>query len=150
MLEDTLAQYIGIPTTSVSRIIKMQQTKIYEDKDYKEWINKLDSTSLHNTLPHARSAYDKHLPDFVQILQTRYGMKDTPMSAYTLGNWLVGFLQYPSALANLAEMHNRIPQRAFREMLPQLISMLDEMPAGRADWQRALSLLALPLLAPRD
>jgi hypothetical protein len=35
-------------------------------------------------------------------------------------------------------------------MLPEMIAMLDEMPEGRAEWQRALALMALPLAAERD
>lgn len=148
MIEDTLAQYTGIPKASISRIIKMPQATVYDDQEYQGWIRALDSNRLHTTLPLARSAYDRHLPEFVEGLHARYSMKDTPMSSYTLGNWLVGFLQYPSTLANLSEIHNRIPQHAFRELLPLLLNMLDDMPAGREDWQRALALMALPLLAP--
>jgi methionyl-tRNA formyltransferase len=150
MIEETLSKYIGISPVKISRLLKMKQAKIYEDGEYQTWISQIDTDLLYNTLPHARQAYEKHLPYFAQILQDRYGMVNTSMSAFTLGNWLVAFLKYPVAISELSKKHARIPQQAFLDMLPEMIQMLQEIPAGRAEWQRALALMALPLCAPRD
>jgi hypothetical protein len=149
MIETTLSNYIGVPSDKIARLLKMKQQAVYADPEYQAWINRLDANRLHQTLPHARAAYEKHLPHFIEILHTRFGMSNTPMSAFTLGNWLVGFLQHPEAIGDLSRMHSRIPSEAFRQMLPDMIEMLNDMPQGRAEWQNALALMALPLVAPR-
>ncbi|MCU0463768.1 MAG: hypothetical protein MUF38_04280 [Anaerolineae bacterium] len=150
MLEDTLAHYIGANKDQINRLTRMKQSQVYSDPTYQAWVQQMDAGALHETLAHARAAYEEHLPQFAAILSTRYGMSNTPMSSFTLGNWLVGFLQYPDSISNLSKMHQRIPQEAFREMLPEMIQMLDDLPTGREGWQRALALMALPLVAVRD
>lgn len=102
---------------------------------------------LHDSLPHARNAYERSLPRFTQILKEKYGLSNTPMSAFTLGNWLVGFLRYPESIADMPKLHQRVPA-AFREMLPEMLKMLDNVPHG-AQWQKALALMALPMMAVR-
>jgi hypothetical protein len=69
------------------------------------------------------------------------------MSAFTLGNWLVGFLQFPAALEGLSKFHKRLPQDAMAELLPHMLSVLEDMPHGSADWQKALALLSMPMLS---
>jgi len=150
MIENTLSRYTGVVPAKISRLLRLTQSRIYEDKEYRSWIEALDTDVLGETLPHARVAYERHLPEFTEHLKEKYGMVNTPMSAYTLGNWLVGFLRYPDTIINLSKMHDRIPAEAFSDMLPEIITMLDEMPQGRAEWQRALALMALPLVASRN
>ncbi|MBC8099612.1 MAG: hypothetical protein H7Y11_09220, partial [Armatimonadetes bacterium] len=40
-----------------------------------------------------------------------------------------------------------LPREALMALLPDNLAILDDMPVGRADWQRALALMALPLVA---
>jgi hypothetical protein len=149
MLDKTLAHYIGVPPAKIARLLALTQQQIYSDAEYKSWLEQLDSAALYATLPHARQAYETHLPHFAQILEEKYHLSRTPMSAFTLGNWLVGFLEYHDKLIDLSKMHGRLPRQAVIEMLPDMIGMLDDMPQGRADWQKALALMALPLAAVR-
>lgn len=150
MLEATLADYIGVETRDVQRLLRMKQSRIYDDPTYQAWIAKLDANQLHQSLNEARAAYEKMLPQFSQQLSERYNMNNTPMSPFTLGNWLVGFLQYPDAIRELSQKHNRLPREAVIDMLPEMLSMMNGMKQGRADWQKALALMALPLAAERD
>lgn len=150
MLEQTLATHIGVSQAEVSRLLKMKQSQIYTDPNYQRWLHSLDAARLNDTLQLARAAYEKKLPYFTNLLKTDYGLADTPMSAFTLGNWVVGFLQYPEQISDLARMHNKLPREAVVRMLPEMIGMLDDLPQARAEWQRALALMALPLAAVRD
>lgn len=149
-LSQILAHYTGMPSSEVVRLLGMSQRDIYEDSAYKRMVEQLPSTILYETLPQARAAYERYLPQFAEILAMRYGMKNTPMSAFTLGNWLVGFVEQPTAIINLSKIHSRLPQQAVIEMLPEMIGMLDGMSEGRENWQRALALMALPLAARRE
>jgi hypothetical protein len=150
MVAEALAHYIGVPQGKIERLLALTQEQIYQDAEYQAWIGTLDIELLNKCLPLARAAYEKHLATFTEHLRTQYNMVNTPMSAFTLGNWLVGFLQYPSQISDLSRIHRRLPRQAVQEMLPEMIAMLDEMPEGRAEWQRALALMALPLAAERD
>lgn len=146
-MDKALAQYINVPTANVARLLNMKQSEIYEDDEYQSWISSLDADLLYNTLANAREAYSKNIEQFNDVLKSKYKLKNTPMSEFTLGNWLIGFLQYPANLASLTEMHNRLPRQAVIEMLPSIIKILDEVKEGRTEWQKALSLIALPLAA---
>lgn len=150
MIEQILSQYTGISANQIARILSLKQAQVYEDPDYQAWISQLDPTALYETLPLARAAYEQGMPQFAEHLRDNYGLDNTKMSPFTLGNWLVGFLQYPNTITNLAKLHHRIPPQAFREMLPMMLTMLDTMPDGGAQWQRALALMALPLLVRRN
>lgn len=150
MVASVLAGYIGVAQSKIERLLGLTQEQIYQDAEYNAWINTLDVEQLNSYLPLARAAYEKHLATFTEHLRTRYNMANTPMSAFTLGNWLVGFLQYPSQISDLSRIHQRLPRQAVLEMLPEMIAMLDDMPEGREAWQRALALMALPLAAARN
>jgi acyl carrier protein phosphodiesterase len=69
------------------------------------------------------------------------------MSPFTLGNWVVGILEYPEEAKKLIEMHRRVPHQALVDNLPGILEILNEMPRGRAEWQKALCLLAFPLMS---
>lgn len=150
MIADTLAKYINVPADAIQRLLSMSTSQIYQDAEYQTWIEKIDTRQLDNTLKQAREAYDKDLPRFNERLAQEYGVKAKPMSSYTLGNWVIGYLYYPEMAKNLPQVHNRLPQHVVTEMLPDLITALDEMPDASEEWQRALAVLALPLLASRD
>lgn len=145
-----LAHHIGVEQRKVERLLALTQEQVYQDAEYRAWIESLEVERLNQLLPLARAAYEKHLATFTERLSERYNMPNTPMSAFTLGNWLVGFLQYPSQIADLARIHQRLPRQAVLEMLPEMIAMLDEMPEGRAEWQRAFAVMTLPLAAKRN
>jgi hypothetical protein len=150
MIVETLAHYIGVKPAQIQRLLSLAQSQVYADDEYRTWLGTLDAALLYETLTDARAAYESQLDVFSSLLRDRYGMGETRMSSFTLGNWLIGFLQYPDTIARLSQMHSRIPQQAFLDMLPDMIKMLDSMNSGRADWQKALALMALPLAAPRD
>lgn len=149
-MDKTIAHYSGLPVNQINRLLNMRQSQIYADVQYQSWVDALDSQLLYDTLNYAREAYENNLGVFHKILKDQYNLNNTPMSSYTLGNWLVGFVQVPSKLSELVKMHNNLPLEAVMNMLPQMITMLDEMPEGREEWQKALALIALPLAATRD
>ncbi len=150
MVAAVLARYIGVEQNKIERLLALSQAQIYQDAEYQAWIAELNVEQLNDFLPLARAAYEKHLATFTEHLRKCYDMVNTPMSAFTLGNWLIGFLQYPSQISDLSRIHQRLPRQAVLEMLPEMIAMLDDMPEGRAEWQRAFALMALPLAAKRN
>jgi hypothetical protein len=145
LFSDAIAPYIGCSSTEIDRLLSLPQGQIYADDTYCTWTNNLDYESLYETLPDARSAYEAQLPQFSKVLIEHYGVSNERMSAYTLGNWLVGFLQTPDQISKLPKIHQHLPRAAVLELLPGMIGMLDSMGTGREQWQRALAILALPL-----
>jgi hypothetical protein len=143
MLADLYAQYAGIPAEEAERLLAMPAQAIYQDEYYQNLVASLDGQALHDTATHARTAYDSGLP----MLKAKYRLMDTVMSGYTLCNWVLGYLNFPSKLSDLLEQHGRIPVTVMVDMLPELVALLDKLPAGRDVWQRAFLIITLPLLA---
>jgi len=142
MLARTLAPYLNVTPQDVDRLLSMPPAEIYADKFYQDLVIQLDPRLLQKTSDYAYSAYDEHLPS----LKEEYGWLNTLMGGYTLCNWVLGFLMYPETLPDLLPHHARIPNDVVAEVLPKLVALLDTMPQGREEWQRALVVLSLPLL----
>jgi len=142
-----IAHYTGQSTSEINRLLGLGQAAVYADPVYKDWVKSLDVTLLHQTLPMARAIYERLLPSFTARLKDSYGIDSSPMSAFTLGNWLVGFLQYPDQINQLAHLHRRIPKAALEEGLPDILQALEELPNGKREWQKAMTVLMLPLLS---
>lgn len=148
MIEERLTEVIGIPREEVERLLAMPAIAIYRDEAFRALVNRLDKELLFSTLPDTRAAFDFHIPIFQARVRTAHPQVAVQrMSASTLGMWLVGFLQIPNAMERLAVFHAPVPPDFIREFLPDLLAMLDDIAVGRQEWQRALALLSLPLLA---
>ena len=143
MLADLYANYAGLPADETERLLAMGAEAIYQDKRYQFLVTGLDASLLHNTAGHVRDVYDKELPD----LKARYGLAGTVMSGFTLCNWVLGYLNYPTKLSDLLGQHERIPVKTMADMLPELVDLLESVPEGREEWERALLIITLPLLA---
>lgn len=147
MLSETLARTIDISPREIERLMTLTRKDVYHDQGYLSLVGKLDVALLHSTLDEACSAMGAGLPALNEALVTQYGLEGEPLSVYTLGYWLVNFLRSPDSLDRLVHIHSRLPAEAVREILPQLLDALEGMSAGRVEWQRALTLLSLPLAA---
>lgn len=125
------------------------QAQLFDHPDYKALIEGLDIPLLEQTVPHAREAYRRQLDGFIQVLEDEYDLENPVMSPFTLGNWLVQFLYEQDKLPELLAKHERVPIEALRDGLPELLRMLDDIDddAIRQEWQRAMCILSLPLIA---
>lgn len=145
MEAQVLSRYTGVPTKQINRLLSMSGQTMAKDPEFINLLNSLDKDHLEETLPEARAAYEKGLPAFERHLHQQYGLETTPMSAFTLGNWVVGALQFPQYTNKIMEMHENIPREVFVNELPRLLDMLDHVRGGR-EWQRALCVFSLPLM----
>ena len=143
MLTELYTRYAGLPAEEAERLLAMPAGAIYRDRGYQALVTDLDESVLHNTARYVREVYDRELPD----LKAQYGLVDTVMSGYTLCNWVLGYLNYSSRLSDLLAQHDRIPVDTMLDMLPKLVEMLETVPEGREEWERALLIITLPLLA---
>lgn len=141
-----IANYTGLDNNVIQRFMTMGAQNIYADADYVSALQSLDKGYLKETLPAARRAYEAHLGEFNDSIHERYGLTTDLMSAFTLGNWVVGILEYPTEARKLVEMHNHVPSGAILDNLPGILDILNEMPHGTREWQKALCLLAFPLM----
>lgn len=144
MTPDELAHYAGISTQELERLLAMPAAAIYNDPDYIDLVTSLDREHLDRTAVHTRDAYDKYLP----TIKEQFGLRGSIMSGYTLSNWVLGFLMYPERLSDMIKYHASLSPDMIARLLPHLVRLLDEVPEGREEWQRALVILSLPLLAP--
>ena len=143
MTSEELARYAGMSAHEIERLLALPAAKIYEDPVYRDMVASLDREHLDRTAKYARDVYDKH----ILALQEQYNLNSSLMGGYTLSNWVLGFLMYPKRMIDMLQYHTSLPPNMIATLLPQLVQLLDEVPEGREEWQRALIIFSLPLLA---
>ncbi len=153
MIADTLVQsishYTNLPQGEVSRLLALSPDAILEDADYLDYLNALDAELLEADLPAARDAFNHGLQEIADAMQAEYALDHNPMSSYTLGNWLVGFAEKPEQLAMFQNLHSHLPKDMMVKYLNPIVTLLDDMQEGREQWQHALALFTITLIAGR-
>ena len=143
MHPESIADTMGISVADAERLLALPPADIYADAVYHAVVECLDATLLHQTLKHVRAVYDEQLDP----IKEKYGLSDTIMSGFTLGNWVLGFLASPDHLNDMLERHTQIPTDIIEDVLPELVDLMVELPEGSAEWQCALVTFSLPLIA---
>jgi hypothetical protein len=147
MITQILSRNIGISVDEVQKLMRLSRSQLYDNPFYQNLVNQLDFESLRYSVGDARKVYETHLPELVAHLREEYGYTGKPMTAFNLGNWLVGFLSQPDQLYRLIDLHKQVPLEVISTGLPDILEMLGEMgPSGR-EWQKALAVLSLPFFA---
>jgi imidazolonepropionase-like amidohydrolase len=144
-LIDTLAYYAQVPADEIARWIALPPEAIYQDTAYRALVAQLDASELDRTADYTRQAYDAGLTP----IKERYNLQDTIMSGYTLSNWVLGYLMNREMIPQLLDQHATIPPDVIRAILPELLDLLEDIPEGREEWQRALVALTIPLMVSR-
>lgn len=147
MIDAVLARYIGIPTEEVQRLLKLTPEVLFVDEGYQSLIHGLRRSVLEETLPEVTAAYEAGLPRLKQTLRDQYHYDTDPMTPYTLGTWMVNALRYPQRLEALMKKHERIQLPMMKHGLKDIVEMVGHIPAGGKEWQKALCVVCLPLIA---
>lgn len=142
----TLAKYVGVSKSQIESFMKLSAHDIFHDEQYLGLMDSLDREFLEQTLPEVRAIYNAKLPAFKEMLAEQYHINTDPMSAYTLGNWLVGVLRYPKTADQIVKMHAKVPGEIVVGGLSYLLDMLDDMTEGKEEWKRAMCVLSIPLM----
>lgn len=142
-----LSLYIGLSPNDLRSIMELPAEHVFEHPTYRTLVEGLDIELLKQTLPQARSAYAIGLPAFMRHLERETGLTNISMSTYTLTDWLIRFLEAPETLPVVLSMHQRLTSPIIRNGLPSLLESLDSMAVGRTEWQQALAVMSLPLVA---
>lgn len=143
MQPQAIADLMGLSVDEVERLLALNPAAIYEDAAYLRVVHTLDTGVLRATLQAVRDIYEDGLPP----IKEKYGLSDTIMSGYTLGNWVLGFLTAPDHLNDMLERHASIPTDVIEDALPELVDLLEDLSNGKDEWQRALVTFSLPLIA---
>lgn len=148
MLSDVLAEYLAAPVDEVERLMTLPNGSVYDDPAYCTMLGEIDVRLLERTLTHAYAAYQVGLPQFTTMLRREYGV-DAPLTSYTLGEWMIAFLKSPERLSEMTKLNMLVPRYVLWDTLPMLINILETMPnkTERQEWQKALTVLLLPLTA---
>lgn len=147
MLVNTLSKYTSLEPNELERLLAMSSRDVFADSNYQGMVDNLDKKLLESTVINAREAYRGKVEEFSTRLENKYELQNPTMSAFTLANWLIGFLYSPDNLIDLLEHHDRVPKEALVDGLPEILDMLGSMDEGRDEWQHAMVLLSLPLIA---
>ncbi|NDJ74672.1 MAG: hypothetical protein GYB65_00315 [Chloroflexi bacterium] len=144
MVVKILADYIPSSPDEIERLLALPAEDIYRDPAYMDLVRGLDEDELQRTARLVREVYDERL----EPIKEKHGLSGTIMSGFTLGNWVIGLLMMPDRLPGLLEKHANLSPQLIAETLPDLIELLEYAPAGQREWQEALVVRTLPLLAP--
>lgn len=143
-LLESLADHGRMEPGEAARLLSLTLDELAQDEAYQALLAQLDQQLLSRTLHDVRKIYDSNLAEF----KREYDLQDTVMGGHTLGNWVLGYLMYPDQLHSLADRHVNVPTEKVQQMLLDLLSLLQRQTGeGCREWQRALALLTLPLLA---
>ncbi|MEM6527816.1 MAG: hypothetical protein AAF653_05950 [Chloroflexota bacterium] len=142
----TLARYTGVPRTEIDRLLSMSGGAVVEDAGFMNPVGSIDITLLKQSLPATRAAYEEQLPALRKDITGRYGVNADVMSAHTLGNWIVGALEFPQYISSITSNHTNVPREVFVNEMPQLLAMVEDVPDGGTEWQKALCIFVLPLM----
>lgn len=143
---EMIAHYTKLPKSMLIKYKTMSAKAIYSDSEYINALSNINRDDLEASLPLARRVYEKYMDEWKFMIQNKYNVNSEPMSAYTLGNWVVGVLQYPTSAREILNFHKGLDANMFREFLETLVEVLDDMPSHKEEWQNALTLLAFPLM----
>lgn len=144
MISEVLAQYIGIPQSDIKNLLSLSLEDLYDSPAYNKLVQQLDFDLLHETLPDARKVYESVVPTVIDSISSEFKYTGRGMTAFTLGNWLVGFLARPDQLFKLADIHSHIPVPAIEAGLPLILAGLSDMDSGGKQWSKAMAVLSLP------
>ncbi|MCB9450564.1 MAG: hypothetical protein H6672_03950 [Anaerolineaceae bacterium] len=139
---ELLSSYSGVPAQDLKNLLALAPQEIYQSAMYHELVRQIDQKELEQTLASVRVIYDEHLPE----IKDRFQLQRTIMSGYTLGSWLLGYIAFPDKMVDLLDRHQNIPPQVIREVLPELLDLLETIPEGAAAWQQAMVIVALPLM----
>lgn len=144
-LEEVLVRSTGLPPEEVVRMLSLGTNALSLDPAYLALVARLSGAMLEFTLPAAYALLNERIPPINQRMTEEYGLTRSPMSADTLGNWLVSFARSPRMLWLLPVLHSTLVPAMITRYLPEIIATLDDMGEGRAEWQKALAILGLLL-----
>jgi len=146
MTAEEVARYCKVPAHLIRDWMGRSPSDVYRDQQYIRTLYRLDLPYLRATLPRVREFYAENLDSFAEDMEQRYQIARGAMSSFTLGNWVVAFLDHPEYSLNMIERHNHLPSELFGGGLESLMLMLEDLPEGKEQWQQALCLLTFPLM----
>ena len=145
MLVAQFAHYLNIDVNDVEQLMALPAAAIYDDPFYQELVQSINPRALEGSAHIVRAIYEENLGE----IKAEYNLTDTVMSGYTLVNWVLGFMMYPERMRDMLSVHTSVPSGVVADMLPRLVDLLEDLPENREDWQRALLIFSLPLVAQR-
>lgn len=146
METEMVSQWSGIPQGLIDGWRHLSADAIVRDPDYMGYVRSIDRVQLEATFYEMRKTYQQTLGHFQHMLTRRYGIQSAPMFSEILGAWIMNAIDQPNYLEHIIRRHNRIPREIIRESLPMLLEMLSTNPDERNEWQRAVTILTLPML----
>lgn len=146
MQTEEIARYCKVSNHLIRDWISRPPADVYRDQQYIRTLYRLDLPYLRATLPVVREFYEENLDEFAHDMEEHYHISRGAMSSFTLGNWVVAFLDHPEYALNMIARHSHLPPELFDGGLERLMLMLEDLPEGCEQWQQALCLLTFPLM----
>lgn len=152
MLAKVLAQYLAATEDELDYLLHLRVDELLQDPIFQRLLADVATTQevIQQNLPAARVIMEMGLPPLVERIQKTYHIEHFPLSSFMLGNWVIGYLSMPKALSCLPAQHTGVPLEIMREVIPEVLAVVGEIPTVGAIWQKTLSTLMLTLATSGD
>lgn len=146
MIDQVIAASVGRPTVIITDLLNMSPEAIYESTVYQELVSEIDNSALH-AIAGMRPYLDEQLPPLVETYKQKYQMDEFPLTGLMLCNWVLGFANMTYALPQLLKLHENVSRDVMREVLPEIMDILEGAPDGVDVWKKTFAIFVIPLVS---
>lgn len=146
---NTFTEHLNLDAQKVEELLTLSATELPQKEAFQTELGNLDLGLLRETLPTAKSALENKLPAFYTWLKNELHIKRVPDNPNHATTWVAGFLNNQESIQHLVELHRPVPPVALEQAVPRFVSLFNQVEDSkiRQQWQRALALLCLVLVA---
>lgn len=142
-----ISQLLGLSAEQTEQLLNYTPNEIMALPEIQHAIGDTSLLVLQASLPQAQQALEQALPEFYAWLKRDLGVDQPPALPNHAIEWVSDFLVGRRRVSDLILAHASLTSDTIEQAGPRFIAMFDQLSFGRAEWQRATTVLVLLLLA---
>ena len=146
-MDELLGEHLGISVQEVAALRALDPPTLLTTPLVRKIIDSINFPLLRASLPQAQDVLKRDLPDFYTWLAHDLNVASIPTTPDHAIEWIEDFLLDRRSILELIALHQRLDSMVLVQAIPRFIHLFDALTFGRAEWQRAVALLCLVLLA---
>lgn len=144
----TFEQQLHLAPAELEVLLSLSVTDFLGLPQVKQLLDSLETNTLRQTLPTAKTVLVGQLPAFYDWLHNELSVERVPDSPDHVTKWVVNFLDNQESLTRLVELHKPVPRLALERSISRLVAMFEKVedPDVQQEWQKAIAALCLVLV----
>ncbi|GAB5493871.1 MAG: hypothetical protein Phog2KO_40860 [Phototrophicaceae bacterium] len=147
MVTALIADLTGYSVETIEDIMHDSPRYVYDNHIYQDLFKSIEVDVLVKTISEIRHYLDEQLPSIIEVYKQKYDLDEFPLTGYMLCNWVMAFINMPIALPRLIKIHDDVSKEVMRDVLPDIINILEDAPVASAVWQKAIGIFVLPMIS---